>query len=342
MRARMLGCVGRVFAIKYLFVVALATLVWSPAVLAQTVVHNYAGSNCKPSQGNTLGGGDDASTITYANGAVQNNSSTDATVLCPIVKYTSDPGPFGNDQINSITITSSGATAHFTCNLNVYETAPYFSDGPFLEDTQSVEGFGPGTYVVSSSASGYWGDPPQSSGDNSYWAYAELECTLHAGGTAITHYRVEEAGQDQGRRIFPSSYCKPNPTNSAQYNRLSSVYNSDPTEPVNTRGGYLQSLDFGVGNVFSFDCPLSKRAHVQIALGPAVGDQFMGCDLDGNNATWQGASHNPLDGHDFPVINLVFSSSGRGRLNCTINTQPANAGQPDPRGDGKIVSYRQW
>jgi hypothetical protein len=342
MRTRMLRYIGHAFAIKYLFVVALG-LAWSPAILAQTVT-DYTGTYCRPMLGNTPDHNDDASRITYVNGAVKNNSTQDVTVFCPIVKHTSNPGSFGNDQINSIAITSTG-NAGFTCTLNVYETAPYYTDGPFLEDSESVVGAGPGTYHVSSSASDYWGDPPQSSGDNSYWAYAELNCTLHA-KTAITHYSVDEAGRDQGRRIVPSSYCYPTPnvTNPAEYLRWFSVYNSDPNEPVNTTGGYVESMSFPLGTAFSFDCPLSKLnlAHVQIALGPAIGGQYMGCDLDGNNGTWQGVSHNPPDGLDFPVENLVFSSSGHHRLNCTINTQPANAGQAASQGDAKIVSYRMW
>jgi len=48
-----------------------------------------------------------------------------------------------------------------------------------------------------------------------------------------------------------------------------------------------------------------------------------------STGTWQGASHNPPDEKELPVSNLVFSSSGRRRLNCTSNTRLRNAG-PSP------------
>jgi hypothetical protein len=291
--------------------------------------------------------GDQAKLIAGSNGTLLNDSNTTVTVHCPIVKTTSGPNIWQGDAILSVTVPVIPNGGTVTCELDVYST-----NISSAQNQNWIEQWQDSASATSSitvgpppgwdwAKTGYW-----NGGDSPTWFYADLGCTLspHASlgapaSPAVSQYTVVEDGTTQSFRIYPPSQCRENTGANLNHNWS---YHWDLN---NGNGGYIYGNQDQAGPL-KFDCPVPNGADIQMALGPAIGNNAyntMGCrldnpDLSGTNMTWPTSSN--IDSAWPPaIIPLV------GQSDISIPTTGSNhilfcGYKLSGNGDASIVSYR--
>lgn len=259
----------------------------------------------------------------YRNGAGSMTVS-DADIVCPIIKTTSAPN-VSNDLIASTTPRFGMAAA--TCTYSEYSTQVTGDTNALFQSTASGSGY-QFTLGFSGVNTGFWGDANN-------WKYAELRCRV----TGNFHYItvVENGSQRSGRRISSAAWCSQD---------FDSDPAQDPTSPYRyilgkqhipytagaTPGGYAYSVGGAAGFHARCSMPLGSGSKVDVRLGPALGDQQMGCM---RNGTWLSIPGLNGQSGQYNFQTIKFVSGGSGELNCYM------AGYPS-LGDAKLLSFRTY
>jgi hypothetical protein len=182
----------------------------------------------------------------------------------------------------------------------------------------------------------YWDAGPVGSNPPK-WIYLDLACTLPKGG-AITGYTVHEQGADSGYRIYPSTSCSVDPSNTILWQYL-----DEAPVPTGQQGGYIRGQSSGSAAKFAMDCPVLNNTKVNFAV--SWGSLFVtGCNLNNSNLstmTWRAVPPPgrtqwpsevlPVDPGDPTVPFMTIPITGTNHLVCGVN---------GPTGDGKLLSYR--
>jgi hypothetical protein len=299
-----------------------------------SVPTTYDVTKCLGSE-QTLNGATSLKRVSGTNGSITNISSGPITIYCPITKFTSGPGISNDALIDAnfpVTIPSGSPPGTFmSCGLEVYQSQ-FYSDGTNFVESQWSGDSTVGTSTMDipgvNGPEGFW------DGIGLGWYYADLSCILPA-GTSIGNYTITENGSLQSNRIFTTSSCAPDSTDTDFWRVLDSDSGDDPI------GGCLQSSAQD-GTKFVFDCPVPSSSSVEFTLGPAEGSGTFGCSLDHSVApqTWptQTVVSNagvvqviPLAGSGQTLVRVP--AGGSHKLVCD---QQPDASDGDPR----IHSYR--
>jgi hypothetical protein len=275
-------------------------------------------------------------TVSNNIGKIQNTTGGPVTIFCPITKTTSGPG-ITNDQIWDAAVPAQDpSNLGVSCGIEVFQTPNYIDDAGQLDnfvESNWMGVTGNGTITIGfesdfGSPSGYWtgnGGPPS-------WYYANISCVL-PNNASITNYTIRENGTVQSKRIFTASNCADQGNSHWRYLDKE----GDPSELMG--GSIYADASGGSGLQFRFKCPVPANSVVQLALGPALTPQVIGCSYNNSASpqTWPVPSlssntavieYAPFSGSPFIVV-----GSGTNNLICDI--QPATG-----NGDGRIDTYR--
>jgi hypothetical protein len=303
---------------KSIVLIAVAGSTLSAATVAAVPVGtHYDASACRGTSD------EDAAKLGHSGATIFTDALGGADVVCPIIKKTSGPGIF-NDSLNAVQVSGFSRPSHSSsvqCWLTEYHqrvnpwNPPPSGTNAFSQSENTGSGSTGASFNFSLGVSGIYGYWDGYWGSDSY-LYAEITCHLNQ-FSGLTGYQVDENGSDQtGYRIVSAANCTP----TANFH---SVLGVPPTSSDGVWGGYLEQDD-GTGWTATCPMPPGAGAYVQISVGPAIGDNWLGCRRT-DDLWWKWAY-----GEEYELNDLLFYT---GPLICAMWDDA-------PNGDGRVYSYR--
>ena len=252
-------------------------------------------------------------------------------LTCPIVKHTSN-WTTTDDAIIDASVTIGGILGRSVATtVEVFEadtstaSSPnrlHSDSWPVLTTTSTPpyqQGFV--SVVTTSTVTGYYG----SSATDMKWRYAEIEVDMGP-GTLFAGYSITESGVMQVERIYPGSYCKPAPDNTA-----------DSTSGDGL--GYLHINDDNYPTVAHWICPTAINDYygeINAVFGPPIGaPNTLTCnELGGGGTQSYTATGTSVDWP--PIMFTWFDYMALSGFECT-SSRDSNG---YVHGDAKIISIR--
>src|SRR5579872_1879600 len=270
-------------------------------------------------------------------GQIKNGSSTPQIVHCPIIRTTSGPG-FTDDYLLGADVpVQVPAGKSVSCFASAWSTLIADSQtGNLVEVTPAISGTTvvhvPGLF----NTSGYWygGNPPSGPAK---WFYADLSCTLPP-QAILKDYQVTEEGADAGYRIYPSTNCSVDGSNTILWEYINSAVEHG------TEGGYIRGQSSHDAANFAMNCPVSNNRVVNFAVSWGGALNLTGCNLNNTDfSRWTWSAVADPQGSAWPTEILPVNPGNPAEPFMTIplvGTYQLNCGVNGTVGDGKLLSYR--